>query len=126
MEIALYNTGSYSDLFTSEYNGTAARKPYLSILYRNSTGIEGTWTYYSQDVGRAGTGSVNVFTGNLTLIHGDAAIPNGVLPISLSHVYNTNDKDEDIGYGAGWRLNYSQSVKEIGVQNGTTTTTYYE
>ena len=126
LEIALYNSGSYSDLFTSEYSGTAARKPYMSILYRNSTGIEGTWTYYSQDVGRAGTGSVNVFTGNLTMIHGDAAIPNGVLPISLSHVYNTNDKDEDIGYGAGWRLNYSQSVKETAVQNGTTTTTYYE
>ena len=126
LDVALYNTGSYSDFFTSEYSGTAARKPYLSVLYRNSTGIEDTWKYYSQDIGRAGTGSVNVFTGNMTLIHEDAGISNGALPVSLSHVYNANDKAVDIGYGNGWRLNYSQSVAEVALPNGATTTTYFE
>ncbi len=32
------------------------------------------------------------------------------MPVSVKHVYNTNDKDIDIGYGTGFRLNLSQTI----------------
>lgn len=124
--VALYNTGSYSDLSSSEYTANANRKPYYSVIYRNSTGLEDTWAYYSQSIGRAGTGSVNAFSGNLTMTHADASVSNGVLPISLSHVYNTNDRTANIGYGYGWRLNYAQSLKKVSVTNLSGTATYYQ
>ena len=126
LDLAIYGVSGWSDFYTSRYTGTAARKPYLSIKYRNSTGIEDTWKYYSQDIGRAGTGAVNVFTGNLAVVHTDATIINGVLPVTLSHVYNVNDKGVDIGYGKGWRLNYAQAVAEKALQNGSGTVTYFE
>ncbi len=123
----LFKGTSGSSLFcTSEYSGTASRRPYLTVIYRNSTGLEDTWTYYSQSIGRAGTGSVNAFSGNLTMTHADASVSNGVLPISLSHVYNTNDRTTNIGYGYGWRLNYAQSLKKVSVTNLSGTATYYQ
>ena len=33
------------------------------------------------------------------------------LPVSVNHVYNTNEKDTDIGYGKGYRLNLSQTIE---------------
>lgn len=118
-------TGSSSLFCTSEYTGSASRKPYLSIVYVNTTGLEDSWTYYSQNIGRAGTGSVNIFSGNLTLTHADAAINNGILPISLSHVFNMNDSLLDIGYGTGWRLNYAQSLNKVVLPDMDSTVTYY-
>ena len=116
----------YLEYKSSEYNSTYSGHPYYSIIYINSTGLESRFTYHSQSAGRAGTGSINDYSGNLTWTFEDANITNGVLPISLSHVYNTNDKFADIGYGFGWRLNYSQTIKKVELVNRTTTTIYYE
>ena len=116
----------YTEYRSSNYNSTYSGHPYFSIIYVNSTGLENRFTYHSQSAGRAGTGSVNDFSGNLTWTHADASINNGVLPISLSHVYNTNDRTTDIGYGNGWRLNYSQSLTKVELTNRTETTTYYQ
>ena len=122
----LFKGTSGSSLFcTSEYTGTASRKPYLTVIYRNSTGLEDTWTYYSQNIGRAGTGSINAFSGNLNMSHADAAINNGAMTISLAHVYNTNDRATNIGYGYGWRLNYAQSITKVTVASLDGTATYY-
>lgn len=107
-------------------DATTTIPPYLSLIYRNSTGLESNWTYYSQSAGRAGTGSVNLASGNLTWTTLDNEITNGILPISLSHVYNTNDRGSDIGYGFGWRLNYAQTLLRFPVANGNETTLYYE
>ena len=123
--VVLYKpTSAYAYLNSTERTGEP-NPPYFSIVYRNTTGLEDTWTYYSQNIGRAGTGSINIFSGNLTLTHADAAINNGILPISLSHVYNGNDRTLDIGYGNGWRLNYAQSLEKIEVPGLDTTVAYY-
>jgi RHS repeat-associated protein len=103
-----------------------SQQPSFSIVYRNATGLESNWTYYSQSAGRAGTGSVNLASGNLTWTLSDGGIKNGVLPISLSHVYNVNDIGSDLGYGRGWRLNYAQTLKRCTIENGNETTLYYE
>ncbi|MCL2672132.1 MAG: DNRLRE domain-containing protein, partial [Clostridiales bacterium] len=103
----------YTQFHSSEINNANSVRPYFSVVYLNSTGLEGRFSYSSQSAGRAGTGSVNNYSGNLTWTHADASIVNGALPISLAHVHNTNDKDTDIGYGNGWRLNYSQSIEKV-------------
>ena len=116
----------YTEYRSSNYNSTYSGHPYFSIIYVSSTGLEDRFTYHSQSAGRAGTGAINDFSGNLTWTHADASIANGILPISLSHVYNTNDLTTDIGYGYGWRLNYSQSLKKVELENRTETATYYQ
>lgn len=55
----------YALFASAEWNEASSSHPYLSIVYRNTTGLEGTWSYYSQSAGRAGEGAVNVFSGNL-------------------------------------------------------------
>ena len=40
-------------------------------------------------------------------------------------VYNANDKDTDIGYGNGWRLNYVQELVKEEISTTTGDTTYY-
>ena len=122
----LLKSGGYALFRSSEYNSQYSLHPSVSIIYRNSTGLESNWTYYSQGVGRAGTGSVNLASGNLTWTLSDGGITNGALPISLSHVYNVNDIGSNLGYGRGWRLNYSQSIKRFPVENGNSTVIYYE
>ena len=119
------NNTWYTEYRSSNYNSTYETHPYFSVIYVNSTGLEGRFTYYSQDAGRAGVGSINGYSGNLTFAHADASINNGAMPISLSHVYNVNDRTENIGYGYGWRLNYSQSITKVELQNRTETATYY-
>ena len=116
----------YTEYRSSNYNSTYSGHPYFSIIYVSSTGLEDRFTYHSQSAGRAGMGAINDFSGNLTWTHADASIANGILPISLSHVYNTNDLTTDIGYGYGWRLNYSQSLKKVELENRTETATYYQ
>lgn len=93
---------------SNEVNSTA--KPYLSVVYVNAMGMDGRWSFHTQSVGRAGTGAVNDFSGNLVFSHADAEIASGYMGVSLGHVYNTNDKNIDMGYGYGWRLNYHQTV----------------
>ncbi len=116
----------YVEYISSRYSTSSENHPYFTVVYINSTGLESRFSYSSQSAGRAGSGSVNLFSGNLTFSFTDAEITNGVLPISVSHVYNTNDKAIDIGYGYGWRLNYSQEINEIEVTDRNGTKTFYE
>ena len=116
----------YTEYRSAEYYAGYPGHPYFSLIYVNSTGLEDRFTYSGQSAGRAGTGNINLFTGNLTWTHQDATIANGALPISVSHVYNTNDRNIDIGYGYGWRINYAQSLRKVVLPDRTGTNTYYE
>lgn len=75
------------------------QRPRIEISYMNYSGIEDYWSYHTQDVGRAGTVYVNDYNGNLILVHDTLSMGGSRMPINLAHVYNSNDKDEDIGYG---------------------------
>ena len=92
-------------------------KPFLVLTYRAVNGLDGRWSTHSQVVGRAGTGYVNDYTGNLTFVHGDSSTPGSRMPVGVQHVYNSNESR----YGAmnpktytdagdGWRLNYMQTL----------------
>lgn len=96
--------------------------PSVTIYYVNNTGLENYWDYKSQDVGRAGTGYVNVNNGNLVFLHNDISMNGNLMPITITHIYNSNqacDKSasSNIGFGEGWRLNLSQKMEIQNIDN---------
>lgn len=65
---------------------------------------------------------VNDYNGNLILEHATLAMGGSRMPVSLSHIYNTNDRTTDLGYGYGFRLNYHQTLKKVNISG----TEYYQ
>ena len=88
-------------------------RPVLVITYRNQSGLEGYLSYTSMALGRSGAAAVNNYNGNLVYTHTDVSLSGNRLPLYISHVYNSDAKATDIGYGRGWRLNYSQTVRSV-------------
>ncbi|WP_163537248.1 DNRLRE domain-containing protein [Gracilibacillus sp. YIM 98692] len=104
------NSG-YTEFFSSDTSSTYEEfRPIVTLDYVNNSGLENYWSYHSQDVGRAGTGYVNDYNGNLIFVHNDISMSGNRMPVSINHVYNSNDRNDDIGYGPGFRLNLSQKV----------------
>lgn len=96
--------------FSSDINDKyASARPIASITYRNQTGLENHQTFTSHSVGRFDV-NVNNYNGNFVLTHNDLSTPGERLPITINHVYNTNDKDTNIGFGNGFRLNLNQTL----------------
>ena len=87
-------------------------RPVVTIVYRNQTGLEDYLSYHTQSVGRAGTVYTNDYNGNLVLVHQDAATPGNRFPVSINHVFNTNNKGTNLGYGKGYRLNLTQTIEQ--------------
>ncbi len=114
-----YNYPESDAYFISANTNTAyyEGRPVVTIVYRNQTGIENYLSYHTQNVGRAGTVYTNDYNGNLVLTHQDASTPGSRFPVSINHVFNMNDKDIDIGYGKGFRLNLSQSIEFKTIDN---------
>lgn len=110
-----YNA-SHSDVyfFSADINREYINaRPMVQIVYRNQTGLENYQTYHTQTIGRAGKIHTNDYNGNLTLLHYDTSTPGQNLSVSVNHVYNTNDKEVDIGYGNGYRLNIAQTIEKV-------------
>ena len=85
--------------------------PYLYIIFRNTNGLESYWDYTAHSAGRAGTGYVNNYSGNLVWVHNDIGFGGNRMPVSISHIYNANDSQSNtFGMGNGWRINYNQAV----------------
>ncbi len=116
---AIENAGAtnWMRFYPSSWVGT--EKPVLTIVYRNNNGLEGYWDYTTASAGRAGTGYVNQFTGNMVWIHNDIGFGGNRMPVSINHVYNANDSDDNSsGMGYGWRTNYNQKVSSLGYIGG--------
>ncbi len=107
--------------FVSSEFGTI--RPNLTIVFRNNNGLESYWDYTTQNAGRAGTGYINNYTGNLVWVRHDMGFDGNRMPVSISHIYNANDStapnDDNnandssgngFGLGYGWRTNYNQLV----------------
>lgn len=109
------STSSYRKQFYSvDYSQN--HRPQLAIYYRNTSGLESYWDYTSASAGRAGTGHVNNYSGNLVWVRSDIGFGGNLMPVSISHVYNTNDSGtNEYGMGYGWRTNYNQTVKPVTV-----------
>lgn len=102
-------TTGYTEYCSSDVPDAGFR-PQVTIDYINNSGLEDYWTYHSQDIGRAGTGYINDYNGNFVLVHDDLDMNGNRMPISINHVFNSNDRNSDVGYGLGWRTNLSQKI----------------
>ena len=110
------------------------QKPTAVIYFRNNNGLEGYWDYDRCDAGRAGTGNLNTFTGNLVFLHNDPGFSGNRMPVAITHVYNLNDvitpsdgnNSNDSGgntfhMGYGWRTNFNQLLYQWSVTDANTT-----
>ena len=113
------STAPYYEYASSDLTHYPIAAPYASVIFINSTGVESTWSYHTQSVQRAGVGYVNDYNGHLSFSHHDLSTTSAIMPVSISHVYNTNNKDDDTFYGRGWNINYAQTLEliEIGGLN---------
>ncbi|MCI8444805.1 MAG: hypothetical protein HFG15_00045 [Bacilli bacterium] len=107
------NTRQDMMFLSSDTNASAwyYGRPVAVITYRNQTGLEDYLTYHTSAKGRAGTVYTNDYNGNLVMVHEDAATSGTRLPVSINHIYNTNDANTNIGYGHGFRLNLNQTIE---------------
>lgn len=103
------STSYRTQFFSSDYSTYTC--PQLIICFRNNNGLESYWDYTASSVGRAGTGYVNNYTGNLVWVRSDIGFGGNRMPVSISHVYNANDSQNNkFGMGYGWRTNFNQLV----------------
>ena len=88
-------------------------RPVAQIIYRNQTGLEDYLSYHEQDLGRAGKVYTNDYNGNLIWLHEDITTPGVRMPVTIKHVYNTNDRDTASRFGKGMRLNIEQTIELV-------------
>lgn len=117
--VETYNYNQSDAYFVSANTHSAYMqgRPMIQIVYRNQTGIEGKMSYHAQDIGRAGTINTNDYNGNLTLIHSDVTTPGERINIGISHIYNTNNRNDDSEVGRGFKLNYKQQINLVNINN---------
>ncbi len=82
--------------------------PYISVEYNtiSSAQLENS---RSVDIGRAGTATINDFSGNLTLTREDIGVDGNVMPVNISMIYNLNQVNCFV-YGCGFKTNYNQMI----------------
>ena len=97
-------------------------KPVLSITYRDMKGVESYWPYSSHSAGTAGVGSINLATGQLSLAIPTLTTTTGIMPYTVSLVYNSglagkdhNSANSNIAYSTsympyGFKLNICETV----------------
>lgn len=102
-------------------------QPLLKITYRNQNGLESYMKYVTQGFS-IGNSYVNVYNGNLVTSFDLGSTVGGKFPVNLKLIYNTNDVvlNNDIGYGKGFRLNFSQSIKSDVDEDNNTFLTYID
>ncbi|MBE6678841.1 MAG: hypothetical protein E7597_08625, partial [Ruminococcaceae bacterium] len=125
---------TYVGFATVNYLQSTQMRPAIIISYRDTKGLDGRWTYTNQSAGGAGTGSVNLFTGNLVFVHGDIATNGNILPLAVSHVYNGSQVKQQFTFvaddihtadysnmtvGYGFKLSIQETVKEKSIDGET-------
>lgn len=85
--------------------------PYFVVNYASLAGLESYLPYDSQAAGLAGNGSVSLVNGNLIFSHSDTVTNGNLMPVSVTHYYNSCDADKnEFGLGYGWRTNMHQTL----------------
>jgi RHS repeat-associated protein len=112
--------GSFNAVYQNHSLVSSTNRPIVKIGYEEPSGLKDYWTYTSQDLGMAGTGYISDYTGNLTWVRNEYQLKNEFLSMSLSFFHNGYSRSIDIGYGNGWRTNYT-----IEISYDSTASTYY-
>ena len=106
------DTSSSSSIsFGSNYATYIDERPRLYIEYTSEDIYADHQKNHTFEVGRAGTGAVNLFTGKLSFAHNDIVLNNSPLPISVSHL--NRHIFTDTKYGTGWKLSAEQTIERV-------------
>ncbi len=125
--ISGYGTGAIKVYSSDTNNSNENVKPQLIIAYRDTKGLENLWTYSSHNAGGTNGGYVNGFNGNLVVVHDDMATSDSLIPVNVSHVFNTylanaqfNEGDsvnspitanfDAMKIGYGWKLSVQETL----------------
>ena len=111
--VNLPSSGDRLARFYDSDNGVENSDPQYVFLYRDTNGLEDYWSYHSHSVGIAGNGYLNDFNGNLVFLHDDASTVSDLMPVTVSHVYNSSASNEASRFGNGWRLNVMQTLEAV-------------
>lgn len=114
-----------NDIEVGFYGPSSTSKPMLVINYYETSGLKDYWTYHSVDVGSAGVMYINDFSGNLVIEKKDYTNSSQRLSFNISHYYNSNEANINIGYGKGWRINYAQIMQNLNGVVGVNSSNYY-
>ena len=102
-----------SSNYAQYVTGGEGTEPSLAIIINNTNGLEDYWDYTSVSAGRAGTGYIQNYSGNLVWVHNDMGFDGNRMPVSISHIYNPMlSGSNKYGLGYGWQTNYHQTVKQ--------------
>ncbi len=126
------NTICFESTETSSEN-----RPILEIAYRDMKGIESYWSYLTQNAGFAGSGAVNLATGNLMFEISTLTTTENIFGYTPSMIYNSAIAGEDYKYGSvqngywysfaatGFKLNMNETLIKKSYLNGFGETEYY-
>ena len=134
--ICLMNVSGENEIKFASGNSNVAQ-PYLTFEYARVRGVEDYWPESSHSIGRAGTATVNLATGNLTLSIPTLSTKDSLFSSTVALIYNHTDSSVDGGYydnrvripfmPIGFRLNVYQTLQAksyVDVINGGTKTYY--
>ncbi len=122
--------------FAAEESGTETR-PVFEVTYRDMKGVESYWSYVSQNVGSAGSGVVNLATGNLMFEISTLTTTENIFGFTPSMIYNSAIAGEDYKYGSvqngywysfaatGFKLNMNETLIKKLYTNGSGEGAYY-
>ena len=103
--------------FESNDSATSSNRPSLAIYYQDMKGIEAYWPYSSQSAGIAGSGSINLATGQLTLAIPTLSTTDSLMPYTPTLVYNSGLANHMFTYanntsflGYGFKLNICETL----------------
>ena len=111
-----------NSVFASNDSADASQRPFLTVSYKDQFGIEDYWTYSSQSSGLAGSGSVNLATGNLVFNIDALSTTDSLIPFATSLVHNAELSPylftrltRDVPYSfataaGGFKTNMNQSI----------------
>lgn len=117
-EVCCYNgncVSTYIDLYS--LYASYSYRPKMYIEYTSTDMYSDHQKFHTFENGRAGTGSINLFTGKMSFAHGDVTAEGVKLPLSISHLYRhefVNEEQNSINrYGKGWKLSVEQTLEII-------------
>jgi RHS repeat-associated protein len=110
------------------YQADFSYYPYLQVNYFDVDYIYST-AQQQNSIKRAGDSSVDLFTGNLLLVHNDLERSGNRMPLNISHIYNSIHADKEVNnnmlIGKGWRLNLQQILEKKEESDSDGDTIYY-
>lgn len=103
------STSKYVEYSASTYSPSIA--PQMVVNYVSHAGRAGWWQCEDQGIGRGGAASVDIYNGNLVYSHQDTAMNGNLMPVSVTHTYNSClSSSNEVGCGMGWRTSAHHSV----------------